>query len=230
VQSQKVLAITGAGSGIGAATARRAVDAGYRVVLGGRRVKPLEALAHELGGPATAQAVACDVSVWGDHQRFVSTAIEQFGQLDAYFANAGSGLENGFLTESPERWREMIDANVLGAALSIRSCLPHFLQRDQGQILITSSMAGRRVISGSLYSCAKHAVTAMAEALRQEIWQSNVKVTLLVPGMVDTPFFDNRPDGILDADDLARAALFALDQPDHVDVNEIVVRPIHQPT
>jgi NADP-dependent 3-hydroxy acid dehydrogenase YdfG len=95
-------------------------------------------------------------------------------------------------------------------------------------VLLTSSVAGRRVLPGSLYSATKWAVGAMGEALRQEVADSDIKVTLIEPGMVDTPFFDRRPTGALEPDDIARAVMFALTQPPHVDVNEILVRPIHQ--
>jgi NADP-dependent 3-hydroxy acid dehydrogenase YdfG len=224
-----VLVITGASTGIGAATARRAVEFGQRVVLGARSVDKLEALAQELGGDEHALAVRCDVASWEDQQALVAAALERFGRLDAYFANAGFGAKRGFLEETVEHWKSMIDTNVLGAALSIRACLPHFREQNAGHVILTSSIAGRRALPGSLYSATKHAVTAMGEALRQEISDTNVKVTLIEPGMVDTPFFENRPSGALEADDVARAVMFALTQPPHVDLNEILVRPIHQP-
>jgi NADP-dependent 3-hydroxy acid dehydrogenase YdfG len=223
-----VFVITGASSGIGAATARRAVEFGQRVVLAARSTDKLESLAEELGGAEHAIAVACDVTSWDDQQRLVATALERFGRVDAYFANAGFGAKRGFLEESVEHWKSMIDTNVYGAALSIRAVLPQLRRQNSGHILLTSSVAGRRVLPGSLYSCTKHAVTAMGEALRQEIAETDIKVTLIEPGMVDTPFFDNKPSGALEADDVARAVLFALTQPPHVDVNEILVRPIHQ--
>jgi NADP-dependent 3-hydroxy acid dehydrogenase YdfG len=225
-----VLVITGASTGIGAATGRRAVEFGQRVVLAARSVDKLETLAAELGGPDHAVAVACDVTSWDDQQALVATALERFGRLDAFFANAGFGAKRGFLEESVEHWKAMIDTNVLGAALSIRACLPHFRQQNAGHLLLTSSIAGRRALPGSLYSCTKHAVTAMGEALRAEVTESDIKVTLIEPGAVDTPFFDDRPTNALQADDVARAVLFALTQPPHVDVNEILMRPIHQPT
>jgi NADP-dependent 3-hydroxy acid dehydrogenase YdfG len=173
--------------------------------------------------------VRCDVTSWEDQQQLVATALERFGGLDVFFANAGFGGARGFLEESVEQWKSMIDTNVYGAALSIRACLPHFKEQNSGHVLLTSSVAGRRVLPGSLYSCTKHAVTAMGEALRQEVHETDIKVTLIEPGMVDTPFFDNRPTGALEADDIARAVMFALTQPPHVDVNEILIRPIHQP-
>jgi NADP-dependent 3-hydroxy acid dehydrogenase YdfG len=224
-----VLVITGASSGIGAATARRAVEFDYRVVLAARSTDKLAALADELGGDERALAVPCDVTNWDDQQRLVATALERFGRLDAFFANAGFGAKRGFLEESVEHWESMVLTNVLGPALSIRACLPHFRDRNAGHVILTSSVAGRRWVVGSLYSCTKHAVTAMGESLRQEVADTNIKVSTVEPGMVDTPFFDDRPTGALEADDIARAVMFALTQPAHVDVNEILVRPINQP-
>jgi NADP-dependent 3-hydroxy acid dehydrogenase YdfG len=227
---EPVLVITGASTGIGAATARRAAEFGYRVVLAARSEDKLEQLAEELGGADRAMAVRCDVADWDDQQALVAAALDRFGRLDAYFANAGFGAKRGFLEESVEHWKSMIDTNVLGAALSIRASLPHFRERNRGHMILTSSVAGRRALPGSLYSATKHAVTAMGEALRQEVADTDIKVTLIEPGMVDTPFFESRPSGALEADDIARGVMFALTQPAHVDVNEVLVRPIHQPT
>jgi NADP-dependent 3-hydroxy acid dehydrogenase YdfG len=227
---QPVLVITGASTGIGAATAHRAVEFGHRVVLAARSEDKLTKLAEELGGDEKAIAVRCDVTSWDDHQALVETTLDRFGRLDSYFANAGFGAKRGFLEESVEHWKSMIDTNVLGTALSIRSALGHFRETGSGHFIITSSIAGRRTLPGSLYSATKHAVTAMGEALRAEVADTDIKMTLIEPGMVDTPFFDDRPSGALEADDIARAVMFALTQPPHVDVNEILIRPIHQPT
>ena len=225
-----VLVITGASTGIGAATARRAVEFGHRVVLAARSEDTLKGLAEELGGGERALAVRCDVTSWDDQQALVATALDRYGRMDTFFANAGFGAKRGFLEESVEHWKEMIDTNVLGAALSIRASLGHFREQNRGHLILTSSIAGRRALPGSLYSATKHAVTAMGEALRQEIADTDIKMTLIEPGAVDTPFFDSSPSHALEADDVARAVLFALTQPPHVDVNEILVRPIHQPT
>jgi NADP-dependent 3-hydroxy acid dehydrogenase YdfG len=225
---EPVLLITGASSGIGAATARRAIEFGSRVVLAARSEDALAKLADELGGEEKALAVRCDVTSWDDQQALVAAALDAYGRLDAYFANAGFGAKRGFLEESVEHWKSMIDTNVLGAALSIRAFLPHFRRQNRGHVILTSSVAGRRALPGSLYSCTKFAVTAMGEALRQEVSDTDIKVTLIEPGMVDTPFFENRVSNALEADDVARAVLFAMTQPPHVDVNEILVRPIHQ--
>ena len=230
--SDRVLLITGASTGIGAATARAAVDAGWKVVLGARSEDKLASLAAELGED-NALAMRCDVTVWEDQEAIVAAALERFGSLDALFANAGFGAARGFLKEDPEQWRSMVLTNVLGPALSIRAVLPHLKERGRGHVIITSSVAGRRALPGSLYSATKHAATAMAEALRQELKADDatraIKVTAIEPGMVDTPFFDNPvgPDA-LQAEDIARAVMYALDQPAHVDVNEVLIRPVTQ--
>jgi NADP-dependent 3-hydroxy acid dehydrogenase YdfG len=227
-----VLLITGASSGIGAATARAAAER-YRLVLAARRLEELEALAAELGGGERAIAVRCDVTEWDEVEATAATALERFGRIDAVFANAGFGATRGFLEESVEHWRSMVLTNVYGAALTIRATLPHLLERGDGHYLITSSVAGRRVLPGSLYSATKWAATAIGEALRAELRQMRdntaIRVTLIEPGMTDTPFFENRPgDWALSDDDIARAAMFALEQPEGVDVNEILIRPTSQ--
>jgi NADP-dependent 3-hydroxy acid dehydrogenase YdfG len=229
-----VLLITGASSGIGAATARRAAAAGYRLALGARRRDRLDALSEELGGSEEAIAVACDVAEWDQVQALAAATLEAFGRLDAVFANAGFGARRGFLEESPEHWRSMVLTNVLGVALTIRATLPHLLERGTGHYLLTSSVAGRRALPGSLYSATKWAVTAIGEALRSELRQmhenAGIRVTLIEPGMTDTEFFDQRPQNALTDDDLARAVIYALSQPESVDVNEILIRPTSQPT
>jgi len=218
-----VFLITGASSGIGAATARHAAREGYRLVLAARSQDKLRTLADELGG----LAVVCDVTSWEDQQRMAAAALDEFGRLDVVFANAGFGAPRGFLESTPEHWREMVLTNVYGAALTIRATLPA-VREARGHVLLTGSVAGRRALPGSLYSATKWAVTAMGESLRLEVDGSGVRVTLIEPGMVDTPFFDNRPQGALEADDIARAVMFAVQQPRHVDVNEILVRPTAQ--
>ncbi|MDQ6777472.1 MAG: SDR family oxidoreductase [Actinomycetota bacterium] len=225
--SDSVFLITGASSGIGAATARAAAREGYRLVLAARNQKRVDALAEELGGADRALAVRCDVTEWDHQQAMVTTALERFGRLDVAFANAGFGASRGFLEESPEHWRSMVLTNVYGAALTIRATIPA-LKESRGHLLLTGSVAGRRALPGSLYSATKWAVTGMGESARQELNGTGVRVTLIEPGMVDTPFFDNPGEGRLEADDIARVVMFAVSQPPHVDVNEILVRPTAQ--
>jgi NADP-dependent 3-hydroxy acid dehydrogenase YdfG len=233
VADARTVLITGASTGIGAATAKHLHAAGNRLVLSARREEPLNELAAELGGGDDVMVKTCDVTEWEQNTELVDAAIERFGSIDIVFANAGFGASRGFLEESPEHWKSMVLTNVLGVAYTVRATLPHLLAQDHGHFLITSSVAGRRALPGSLYSATKWAATAIGESLRQELRQihsnGRIKVTLIEPGMVDTPFFDNRPTGALEADDIAEAIIYAISQPDRVDVNEILIRPSSQP-
>ena len=206
-----------------APNARHAAAAGYQVVLAARSTEKLEALAGELGG----LAVTCDVTEWADQEALVERTLAEYGRIDVAFANAGFGGKRGFKADTPEFWRAMVLTNVYGAALTIRACMDALVE-TKGHLILTSSLAGRRSLPGSLYSATKFAVTSMGESARLELNGTGVRVTLIEPGMVDTPFFDNRPDKALEDDDIARAVLYALDQPAHVDVNEILIRPITQ--
>ena len=224
-----VFLITGASSGIGAATARHAARAGYRVVLAARSQDRLAGLAEELGGGERALAVRCDVGEWSDQEAMVAQALEAYGRLDVAFANAGFGAPRGFGASTPEHWKSMVLTNVYGAALTVRATL-EALKNSRGHLLLTGSVAGRRALPGSLYSATKFAVCAMGEAARQELNGTGVRVTLINPGMVDTPFFDDRPEEALHGDDVAAAVMYAVSQPPHVDVNELLVRPTAQST
>ena len=222
--NDKVFLITGASTGIGAATARHAADAGYKVVLAARSEDKLRALADELGG----LAVRCDVTEWDDQQALVARTLDEYGRLDVAFANAGFGGARGFKAGTPEEWKSMVLTNVYGAALTIRAAYDALVDA-RGHLLLTSSVAGRRALPGSFYSVTKHAVTAMGEAARQELTEHGVRVTLIEPGIVDTPFFDNKPQiEALEDDDIARAVMYAVGQPARVNVNEILVRPTAQ--
>jgi NADP-dependent 3-hydroxy acid dehydrogenase YdfG len=230
--NKPVLLITGASSGIGAATARLAADR-YRLVLAARRREALEDLAAELGGPEAAIAVACDVTEWDQVEALAQRALADFGRIDAVFANAGFGATRGFLEESVDHWRSMVLTNVLGPALTIRATLPHMLERGDGHYVITSSVAGRRALPGSLYSATKFAATTIGEALRQQLRQMDdnqkIKVTLIEPGITDTEFFDEKPaDWALRDEDIVREVLHALTAPPGVEINEILIRPTAQ--
>lgn len=220
-----VLLITGASSGIGAATAREAAGKGYRLVIAARSQDKLAALQRDLGGPERVLTVACDVQQIEDQKRMVASALDHFGQLDAVFANAGRGGEPGGFSEAdPDTWKDMILTNVYGVGLTVQCCLPA-LRKSRGHILLTGSAAGRVTIPGSMYSATKWAVSAIGYGLREEIRGSGIRVTLIEPGVVDTPFFDQPPSHSLQPEDIGRAVLYALSQPAHVDVNEILVRP-----
>jgi NADP-dependent 3-hydroxy acid dehydrogenase YdfG len=190
-------------------------------------VDRLEEIAGELGGDERAVAIKCDVTEWADQEAMVAQVLDRFGRLDVAFANAGFGAKRGFLSETPEFWRSMVLTNVYGAALTIRATV-EALKESRGHLLLTGSVAGRRALPGSLYSATKWAVTAMGEGARQELNGSGVRVTLVEPGAVDTPFFSNQPKTALVAEDVARAVMYAVSQPPSVDVNEILIRATSQ--
>ena len=219
----RVFLIAGASSGIGAATARLAAETGYRVVLGARSEDKLEALAQQTGGIA----VRCDVSEYADVENLTATALDQHGRIDVVFANAGVGHPRGFEAGDPEDAKQMVIINVFGIYAAIRATA-NALRDTKGHLVITSSIAGRRALKGSLYSATKFAVTGMAEAARQDFNGTGVRTTLISPGMVETPGFSHDLPDTLTADDIARAVLFAVSQPPHMDVNEILIRPTAQ--
>lgn len=220
----RVLMITGASSGIGAATARAASREGYKLILAARSTEKLTALAQELG-PENVLTCALDVTDMAQQQAMVDQAIETFGRIDAVFANAGrGGSPGGFSGADHNAWREMILTNIYGVGLTLQACLPA-LKRSKGHVLLTGSAAGRTTIPGSMYSATKWAVTGIGYNLREELRGTGMRVTLIEPGMVDTPFFDKPPEHALEDRDIANAVIYALSQPSHVDVNEILIRP-----
>lgn len=217
------LFITGASSGIGAATARAAAAEGWNVALTARRADKLAALAEEIG--ERAHAIRCDVTDLADQQRAVAETEERYGGLDAAFANAGrGGSPGGFSGADPASWRALVEVNILGVAHTVRAALPA-LKRSRGHVLLTGSVAGRRTLPGSMYSVTKWAVTAIGYNLREELRGTGVRVTLVEPGMVDTPFFDEPKPDALRPQDVASAVVYALGRPPHVDVHEMVVLP-----
>jgi len=230
--NRNVFLITGASTGIGEATARRAVEAGFNVVLAARSTAKLQQLQSELGS-ARSLAVTCDVSHWQSQQKMLQETLERFGRLDVVFANAGFSKGSTFFggEDKAEEWKEMVLVNVFGAAATARLTLPE-LVKTGGHFLVTGSVVGRTTSIRNLYSATKWAVTGMGQAIRNEMAGRGVRVTLVEPGVVDTPFWDNiqKPDTPeLQPDDIARAVIYAVSQPPHVDVNEILIRPTGQP-
>jgi NADP-dependent 3-hydroxy acid dehydrogenase YdfG len=219
----RVFLIAGASSGIGAATARQAAEAGYRVVLAARSIDKLETLAGETGG----LVVQTDVGEYAEVEALAQRTLDAFGRIDVVFANAGVGHPRGFEAGDPEDAKAMVVTNVFGIYATIRATAKA-LRDSRGHLVITSSIAGRRALKGSLYSATKFAVTGMAEAARQDFNGTGVRTTLISPGMVETPGFSHDLEGVLVAEDIARAVLFAVAQPPHVDINEILVRPTAQ--
>ena len=225
MSDQPVLLITGASSGIGAATERAAAKQDYRLVLAARSEDKLHKLQQELGGKEQVLTVRCDVQSDTDQREMVKKALVSFGRIDAVFANAGRGGEpGGFSGADAEVWKDMILTNIYGVGLTVQHCLPA-LRESRGHLLLTGSAAGRVTLPGSMYSATKWAVSAIGYGAREELRGSGIRVTLIEPGMVDTPFFDQQPDNALHPDDVANAVMYAVSQPAHVDVNEILVRP-----
>jgi NADP-dependent 3-hydroxy acid dehydrogenase YdfG len=225
VVADRVFLITGASSGIGAETARQAAEAGFRVVLAARSKDALEREVERFGGPERALAVACDVTEEAQQRAMVEQALTAFGRIDVVFANAGTGgSAGGFSGADPDSWRRLVLTNIYGVGLTLR-CAMEALKASRGHILLTGSAAGRTTIPGSMYSATKWAVSAIGYNVREELRGSGIRVTLIEPGMVDTPFFDEPPPYSLQPADVAQAVLYAISQPSHVDVNEILVRP-----
>ena len=225
----RVFVITGASSGIGAATAVAASEQGHRLVLAARREDALQEVASRCEGEVL--TVPTDVTSWESNRELAAAALDSFGAIDIVFVNAGFGGKRSFSDEgdTPEHWREMVLTNVLGAAYTVRATFDA-VREARGHFLLTGSVAGRVAIPGSLYSSTKWAVTGMGQSLRAELAGTGARVTLIEPGMVDTPFFDNKPaEGILEDGDIAGAVMWAVGQPERVDVNEILVRPTVQP-
>lgn len=224
MSDSRTLLITGASSGIGAATARQAAEQGFNLALAARSTDKLEKLTQELG-VANVKTFACDVTNYAAQEKLIADVVEVFGSLDAVFANAGTGGEpGGFSGAPPESWERIVNTNILGVAYTLRASLAE-IKQAKGHVVITGSIAGRKVLKGSMYSASKWAVSAIGYNLREELRGTGVRVTLIEPGMVDTPFFDDPKPDALRPDDVARTVLFALSQPPSVDISELVVMP-----
>ncbi len=223
----KTILITGASTGIGAATARAAVADGYKVALAARSTDKLSALVEELGAD-NAMSVPCDVTDWASQSAAVENVVSEFGHLDAAFANAGigasaSGTENG----DPDNWKDMILTNTLGAVLTAKAVMPS-LKASRGVLIFTGSRAGRITLDGSIYGATKWFVRGYVQNLRQELAGSGVRVTNIEPGMVDTPFFDDPKPHALRPDDIARAVMTVLSTPAHATVADMQIIPTPQ--
>lgn len=236
----KTAIVSGASSGIGAATARLLASKGANVVLAARREDRLDALAAELGDAAlpaptdVTDPEACDA--------LVGRAVERFGRVDVLVNNAGLGFFAPIAEGDPGDWRRMFDVNVLGVLYLTRAVLPHMLERGSGDVVFVSSLAGRRVpsASGAVYAATKHAVGAIAEGLRMDVVDKGLRVINVEPGLVRTEFPESSNPSAeefyaakdfppLEAEDIAAAIVYALEQPQRASVNEVVLRPTKQP-
>jgi NADP-dependent 3-hydroxy acid dehydrogenase YdfG len=244
-----VALVTGASSGIGEQTAETLAELGADVVVAARRTDRLEALVERITGKGgQALVVAADVTDEDQAGAAVDQAVERFGRLDTVIANAGVMLLGPIVGADTAEWRRMIELNTLGALYTAHAALPHLLAaaerepRRVADLVITSSVAGRTVRLGSgVYNASKHAVGAFAEALRMEVTQRHVRVSLIEPGAVETELAShNRPEvqeqmakrfsemERLQADDIARTIAFVVTSPRHMAVNEVLIRPTEQ--
>ncbi|WP_404339716.1 SDR family oxidoreductase [Pseudoalteromonas mariniglutinosa] len=238
----KVVVITGASSGIGRATAIRLAKQGAKLVLGARREAPLKELVNEISAYSLDVTYELtDVSNKEDMQCLVDLACSRFGRLDVLIANAGIGPISPLDALRVEDWEAMIDINLKGYLYGIAAALPIFRKQETGHFVSVISTSGLRVVAGqAVYAGTKNAVRTINEALRIEAG-ANLRVTGVSPGFVKTQFTDSMTDPVMkekvkvamdimgmSPDAIARAVIFAIDQPDDVDVGDIVIRPTAQ--
>jgi NADP-dependent 3-hydroxy acid dehydrogenase YdfG len=241
--SGQVVAVTGASSGIGEATAIACARSGAAVALAARRSDRIEALAERITGEGgRAIAVTTDVGDEGQARAFIQRAHDELGRLDVLVNNAGVMLLGPIENAPTDEWRQMIHANVFGVLYCTHAALPLMHEQGSGHIVNISSVAGRVARAGSgVYNLTKFGVGAFSEALRQEAVEMGVRVTLIEPGAVATELAGhNRPEvreqiakrfggiTLLQAEDIAEAILYAIGQPRHVGVNEVLIRPSEQ--
>jgi len=237
----KVVVITGASSGLGAETARHLVKAGAKPVLGARRMERLETLAGELGLGKDA-IVKTDVTDREQLKALVDQAVNTHGRIDVIINNVGLMPLSPLEMLRIDEWDQMIDVNIKGVLYGIAAALPYMKEQKSGQVINVSSVAGHTVTPGGAVYCAtKHAVRVISEALRKEVKPYNIRSTILSPGAVDTelPGSIGAPEvseaihsyyreNAIPADSFARCVLFAMSQPEEIDINEILFRPTRQ--
>ncbi|POX46151.1 short-chain dehydrogenase [Streptomyces sp. Ru71] len=227
-----VALVTGGGSGIGAAVARRLLDEGWRVTVTGRGERRLRDFAASLGDPEGLLTVTGSAAEYDDVRDAVERTLKAYGRLDTVVANAGFATHDTVAEGDPAGWTEMVLTNVLGPALLIRASVDA-LKETRGRIVLVGSVAGFVNGPGNLYGATKWAVTGLAENTRRQVTEFGIGVTLVAPGRVETPFWDSYgslpPGHLLTADQIADSVVWAIRQPEGVDVNTVVVRPIGQP-
>lgn len=230
--------ITGASSGIGAATARLLTTVGHRVVLVARSQDKLTALCRELG--PLASAIPMDLTIPAEVVALGDRAEAAAGNIGVVFANAGSFIAGDLVDGDPEHWAAGIDLNITALCRTLRATVPHLVARKSGHVIITSSVAGRRWIQGQTIYCAtKAAVSAIAEGLRREMIPHGIRVSLISPGWVSSEFWDGtistqaleqaRADQqAITSEDIANAVRYAIEQPPQVTISEIMIHPLRQ--
>jgi NADP-dependent 3-hydroxy acid dehydrogenase YdfG len=239
----KVVVITGASSGLGEAAARHLSALGASLVLGARRFDRLRSLADELTTrDGKALAVETDVTRADQVKALVDAAVRTYGRIDVMINNAGLMPQSLLERLKIDEWDRMIDVNIKGVLYGIAAALPPMKTQKSGHFINVSSVAGHKVRpGGTVYSATKHAVRVISEGLRQEVKPYNIRTTVISPGAVDTELPDTITDPdvavamrkfyddmAIPADSFARAVVFAMSQPEDVDVNEILFRPTRQ--
>ena len=240
----KVALVTGASSGIGEATALALARAGARVAIAARRRERLDGVARRIADLRSESLVLeADVARPEEAESIVSRTVDRWGRLDVLVNNAGLMLLSPVDRARVEDWRRMLDLNLLGVMVATRAALPHMRRQKDGHVLNISSTAGRVANpDASVYAATKFGVGAFSEALRREVYRDNIRVTLIEPGAVATELRDHVPDPDtrerietwarsmrqLQSEDVAAAILYAVSQPSHVNVNEILLRPTDQ--
>jgi len=220
-----VVLVTGASAGIGHAAAARFAAEGAHVLVHGRDPDRTGDVAREVGG----RALIADLNSPADRQRLATEALDAFGRVDVLVNNAGFGYFGRVSAMAVDVIRRLVEVDLLASIELTHALLPGMVERKHGAICFVTSIAGRTGVAGeAVYSASKFAVTAMGESLRQDLNGTGVRVTVIEPGMVDTPFFDNRPTAALEAADVAGAVMYAVSQPPRVDVNEVLIRPTAQ--
>jgi NADP-dependent 3-hydroxy acid dehydrogenase YdfG len=239
----KVVAITGASSGIGEATARLLARRGAAVALGARRTERLDTIAAELGRPGE-RAITCrvDVTRRGDLDRFAARTVEEFGRIDVLVSNAGISRIGRMDALDTEAWSSMIDVNLRGVLNGIAAVLPAFRRQGRGHFVTTVSTAGLKITpTMAVYGGVKNAVRTILEGLRQESTDGVIRTTSVSPGYVGTELADsiddpelreqiraNMAEFAIAPEAVARTIAFAIEQPDDVEIGEIVIRPTRQ--
>ncbi|SFW79093.1 SDR family oxidoreductase [Amycolatopsis australiensis] len=240
----KVVAVTGASSGIGAATARHLASLGAPVVLGARRADRLDGLAAEItAGGGRAAAVRVDVTDPGDLRALVDTAVDRFGRLDVLVGNAGVSRIGPMADLDVEGWSAMVDVNVKGILHGIAAALPVFRRQGRGHLVTVVSTSGLKIVpTQAVYAGTKNAVRTLLEGLRQESTDGVLRTTSISPGYVRTELVDHAVDDPvareqakrtmaelgIDPDAVARAVAFAIDQPEDVEIGDLTIRPARQ--
>lgn len=236
----KVVLVTGASSGIGQATALALSKAGARVAVGARRTDRLKSLVQD--APGEMLALELDVTDHRSVKDAVAATVERFGVLDVIVNNAGVMLSAPILGADVTEWERMVETNLLGSMYTVHAALPHLLE-SKGAVVQISSTSGRTAsaMSGA-YAATKFGITAFSEALRQEVTEQGVRVVVIEPGFVSTELASHITDPMIQAmaasmaesmrtlqpEDIAAAVVYAVTQPAHVAVNEILIRPTDQ--